>query len=393
MQHTLNLYQKPKRGNKFLGRYRIHQYVHTISAVGGYDTASCTILLRSRSEAFDFLEDHIGNRVAIFADDPTRPIWEGFINRMTFNLGKLAYTISLDEMFNALLVTYTDEYTTPGTPAIAHTAVAPQLTSQNIYGFKQGAIDLGIQRVASGKPNALRDTVINIRGWPQASIRQEGDGVAVSLELLGFYHTLKWQLYTNNSGSVTNSYAFITSFILPIVNNGSTYFSITDFAEITNNTTSVPRGDPGGKTLWDALRGIQESGDTTGEPYVIGVTPTDPNTGGRRLYYRPANFDIAYKVRNSDGMIFRNRYGKPIPPWLVQPDRVVRVTDALVEYGLPGDDPRDTYLNVVEYDSERQVVTGQGFDDTTMEGVLNLRNNRPLMYGKPFSGRIRFTSA
>jgi hypothetical protein len=106
--HTLSLYQKPALGNDFLRRLPVYNYRHTIAAVGGFDTASCDIAIRSREEGQQFLDQYIGNRVAFYVDNPVEPIWEGFINRMTFDAGGVQYTISLDEMTNRVTVTYTD---------------------------------------------------------------------------------------------------------------------------------------------------------------------------------------------------------------------------------------------------------------------------------------------
>lgn len=69
--HTLHLYQKPKLGNGFIRRYPALQYTHKISAMGGFDTASCNIRL-TVPEAEMALADWIGNRVAIFVDNPVR---------------------------------------------------------------------------------------------------------------------------------------------------------------------------------------------------------------------------------------------------------------------------------------------------------------------------------
>jgi hypothetical protein len=70
--HAVHIYQKPKVGNGFLRRLQAFNYQHSINAIGGFDTASCDVALRSVDEAQQFLDQYIGNRVAIYVDNPSR---------------------------------------------------------------------------------------------------------------------------------------------------------------------------------------------------------------------------------------------------------------------------------------------------------------------------------
>lgn len=384
--HTLNIHQKPKLGTAFIRRDTAYNYNHSISAVGGYDTASCDIAVRNRDEGMYFLEQFIGNRVAVYVDNPAEPIWEGFINRLTFDWGGVQQTVSLDDMYNSIRLHWT---TAAG--GLSSGTAAGNVTSQNIYGVKQGTVDVGFYFLAgSARPDAMRDALVNQRAWPQSSIVKGGSSGLVHIEMLGFYHTLKWQLFTSTSTTTRTYFNQITLVLLPLLSNGTTFFDNTDFTDISANATNTAEGDPA-KTIWDALINIQASGDGSGNQYIMGITPTIPTTGTRRLYYRTANNDIEYIAYASDGLRIRNIYGRLVDPWRVQPDRGIRITDLSPAFGLPGDDPRETYINTISYDANAQTATYYGYDDITLEGMFALKNNRPAWLARPFQGRIRIS--
>ena len=60
-------------------------------------------------------------------------------------------------------------------------------------------------------------------------------------------------------------------------------------------------------------------------------------------------------------------------PWRVLPDRGIRLQDVLVGWNGMGDDPREAYLEVIEYDAESQSVAWQTSDNINIEGAFQLR--------------------
>lgn len=377
-QHILHFYQKPALGNSFINRFPVYNYRHTISAIGGFDTASCDIAVRSREEGQQFLDQYIGNRVAFYVDNPVEPIWEGFINRMTFSAGGVQYTISLDEMANRVTVTYTD-------PALS--AVDAQMNSnanntdsQGVYGIKHENIDIGYLRAGLGA-NALRDTVIAQRSWPKSSItRGQGAGL-LHLELLGFWHTLGWEIWhdTSTLNSTIGAYVLI---LLAAEINGTTFFDSGDTTDVAANATTYNRFHIKRGTYLDTYLRLQEIGDATNY-HVMGITPTLFSTGTRRLYYRPQNSAVEYTARQSDGLRIRNLYGQLVPPWTVQPDRGVRVSDMLIGWNGLGDNPAETYIKAVDYDANQQLAIYRGDDDTSSEAAFQLKR-----VGKPHGKRF-----
>ncbi len=394
-QHSLNIYQKPKAGNTCLKRLPIYNYSHTIKAQGWFDSAQGNVRLRTKYQALMFLEQFIGNRVSIIVDNPVEPIWEGLINRMTFNAGDTTYTISLDEMMNRVVVQYVANVA--GTDTSTVTTTADSTASEAIYGIKRGQIEFGYSRnSASTAMNTLRDSLIANRAYPKSSLAEGGNGFTVHLELIGFCHTLEWDNYVSGATSAAVAIStFMTGTLLPGLANGATFFDNTDFKAIATNTVTFPQTQNQGGTYWDLLQQMAEVGDASGNGYIVGIEPScfnrrDANgVPKRRFYYRAIDKTITYTVRMSKGLRVCNVYGKPIAPWRVIPDNGARIADWLPGYDLPGDDPRFFYVYEVDYDGDTQAIRLNSEDDTTLQGVFDLKSAYKR-YGKKFGARIRY---
>lgn len=382
--HTLNLYQKPKLGNSPVNRFPVYNYKHSINAIGGFDTASFAIALRSVSEMQQFLDQYLGNRVAIYVDNPVEPIWEGFINRMNFSAGGVQYSISLDQMVNLVYGLYTP--TAGGTTqTAAAVGTAKSTLSQSLYGIKVEEIDLGVMLGGTGT-TLMRDTVLAQRALPKTSLLPGRSGAGLlAIECLGFYHTLTWEGYRNTAPGSAQLGNLVDTIIGGLV-NGTTFFDNTNLTRTVANTSTVDQFHTRGETAWDVLVKIREMANAA-VYYVIGVSPTDFQTNTRLFYYQQASSDIVYTARQADGLRIRNLYGQLVRPWTVRPDAGVRVSDALIGWNGIGDNPTETYIMRIDYDAEAQSVIYSGDDDLTAEGVFNLKRfnkahvNRPKQFG------------
>ncbi len=370
-QHWMNLYQKPRIGNQAVARIPAFNYKHRLSAMGWFDTASFEVAVTA-GRARQFLDQYIGNRVAIFVDRWPEPIWEGFIHRMSFNSAGTEYSISLEKMANQLVIMYHNPGIAGTNPQV--TTGANNAASILVYGVKRESIDMGSQNggtsVATGI-NAYRDTELARRAWPKSSTRQGGQGSLVKIECKGFKDVLTWDTYRDSATTSVTLDTFIKTHLLPAMQNGSTFFSATDFTEIATNALTINRFKQREVTFWDLLSEVCEIGNASNY-YVAGITPTNPMTSTRRMYYRAANFNTEYYARQSEGLLVRTPYGRVVPPWYVRPDRVVKVSDALVGWDGQGDDPTTTYIQAVEYDGNQQTARWIGDDNTTAEGVMQI---------------------
>lgn len=380
--HTIHIYQKPAIGNDFLSRRLVYNYRHSINAIGGFDTASCDIAVRSRDEGQQFLDQYIGNRVAFYVDNPVEPIWEGVINRMTFDAGGVQFSISLDQMANRLTSHYA---ATLGSTTTTQSTSNNDTNSQAVYGIKEDMLDLGLMNAGTGA-TLMQQTALVQRAWPKTSMTQiNGGGGLLHIECLGFYHTLKWENYRLNATASVQLTAKVNQ-VRSGLANGATFFDNTDTSAIDSNTNSIDTAAIRGETAWDMFMKIREIGDTTNY-WTIGITPTDFQTGSRKLYYRTFNSAIEYTARLSDGMRIRNLYGQLINPWIVRPDRGIRISDMLIGWDGIGDNPTETYILKIDYDANAQTAIFSGDDDLTAEGVFNLKQYNKAA-GKRF-GAVR----
>lgn len=367
--HLLNLYPKPTRGNQIIRRYPVYSYRHKISANGWFDTASCNLAV-TRTEAEMWLDQYLGNRVAFYVDNPAEPIWEGLVNRISFQVGGVTFTASLDKLMNRVQVTHS----TAAGSATTTTAAANNTDSQAVYGIKQGVIDANAQYTGSGSglPAALRGFILGTAAWPRTSTAVSGGGGAIllSLEFIGFFHTLEWEIYSSTTFTAASASTIVGEVIAGLA-NGTTFFNNADSSRIaTNAAFNQVRASRNGQTAWQFLQGIQEAGDASAMPWVMGITPTDFNSGQRLFYYQAANTAIEYTGRLSEGMRVRNRYGGIVSPWRAVPDRSIRLNDFLTGWSGLGDDPREGYLETIEYDADSQQIAWQTSDNIELEGAM-----------------------
>lgn len=366
--HTLNLYQKPTQGDAFIRRLPVYSYRHEINAIGGFDTAQFDVALRSVDESKQFLDQYLGNRVAMYADNPAEPIWEGFINRMTFSAGGVQYSISLDEMANLVTV----KYAVANVLVPSGSAQSANADSQALYGIKQANVDVGPQFAIGTGLSGLRTTALAQRAWPLSSITRGSGSGLLHIECLGFYHTLEWTEFVDTStagGTLRNSIIVQT---LPNDPNGATFYDNADFTEVDANTLIINFNHIRGGTFWQRLQQIADCGNGTNY-FVIGITPLNPATGTRRFYYRAQNTAVEYTAKQSDGLRIRNPFGQIVDPWRVRPDRGIRVSDQLIGWNGIGNDPAETWIRAITYDANQQTVDYQGDDDTTAEGAFQLK--------------------
>lgn len=366
LPHWIHIYQRPKQGATFVKRYQATSYEHKINVMGWFDTASCELGI-SQSEAELIFENYVGNRVAIYVDNPAEPIWEGYISTVTYSAGGLAFRRSMDEMANRVYISYTDGATLVESPSSTVAA------SQSIYGVKEiGTRGRWMSSVTSPAENItlLRDRRVTEIAYPQTSVTQKSSGnLFIKIEMRGFYDTLRWEKVKTTNNDATASTLLITD-ALPNLYNEDTFLDNTDFTEIDvpGVTVQSTAKEQSGETVWDVAQNLGEFGDGV-DIWIVGVTETKAN-GKRRMYYRASNKAVEYTARTRDGLRIRNEFGGLLRPWTIKPDRSIRLTDILVGWNAIGDDPRETYIKAISYKQSANAVTWVGEDDVTMEGVM-----------------------
>ncbi len=389
MRHWLNIYQRPKQGEQPLIRLPAHSYRHKIASVGWFDTASCRVHLERADVQWAF-DNWIGGGVQVFVDNPHEPIWEGYINRLTYNMGALSYTMSLDEMANRVAAVYS-------APDVSTTMVqqSPQIDipeSQDLFGIKEGGLE-GLLIEGSNVTifSALVNTQALIRAFPKkstvASVNPNDINV-MTIECKGWYDTLNWCTYFNTNTTVANPDVQITN-ALASYPNGDLFFSNTAVSQVEANTGfSRSREVRSGISYWQYFQSLQEAGDGS-NAWVMGILPSVYGSNyRRRFYYRPASTEPKYQVRAQHGRIL-NLYGAEVPPYEATPNGGAIISDLLgvARYGF-GENPNEFYIDGVEYDGDSQQVRFSSTDNTGVEGLYQFNRHYKLR-GKRFGAGPR----
>jgi hypothetical protein len=383
--HIVSIYDKPKVGSSQLRRYETFSYRHKISAMGWFDTASFSVRV-PKDDAPLFLEQFIGNRIAIHVDNPCEPIWEGLISRMTFNGSGASYTISIDEMGNSVNINYT---AAGGSTSMTSSASGTNANSIALYGTKHIQIDAGNITLGTGA-TTMRDTYLASHAWPLSSFSAMPNGNSlIDVQCIGFSQTLMWEYY-RQATSAAVAMSTLVSTVKSGLTNGSTFFDITDASEISTNALTLDQAAIKGESAFDMMNKISEIGNGV-TPWIWGITPTRWQTGKRRIYYRAASFNALtqYTSRIGDGLRVRDELGALVNAWNVRPDNIMTVMDYLQGYYTSnGDDPTSFWIANVEYDATRGTVTLYGDDDTGIEGAFNMRRyQKPSNQRKPATPR------
>ena len=383
--HFVHVFQKPKQGNGFIQRLPVSQYKHKISAMGGFDTCQFRLNV-GITQAERIIEQWVGNRIAAYVDNPAEPVWEGYINRIKLQVGTVSFSRSLDKMYNRVNVGQKTGATRN------RNSVSNNTDSQDIYGIKQGQLDVGFHNDTNqGYINDLGARVLVFHAFPQSTTAiLGGRGLILRIDARGFYHTLGWEETPANSTALRNPGVIIGTDIVPNLANTTTFLDNADVSAIDANAafTFESRNQAlTGRTAWDQIRNLTEAGDGLLR-YVAGVSPTLFGTDNRRVFYRPANTAVEYTYRVSEGLKIRNLFGGIVQPGNVRPDKVIRVQDLLVGWNAIGDDPRETYIETVDYDAESQVAAIRGapdIGDATTEAAFQLtRGEHWKTFGERF---------
>lgn len=375
--HYLSLFRRPQEaltaGDQMIGRYRAYNYQHRISSFGWFDTASCDIQVRGAGLQSNVLERLLGTRAAIYVLDPIQPVWEGFVNRVSFVKNGVEWSISLDAMANRVAIVYSNTAVSPAATTLA--AAVNDTTSQGVYGIKGTVIDLPKNYGATGL-TTYQNTILALNSWPQASLNAvSSPDSLVKLEMLGFWYTLGWSFYSN-SGLTTPALDSMVRNLMAGDANGTLFYDNADYTDIASNANTTPIPNYNRQDLITGMRRIVETGDGSAQ-WIAGMGELNFNTGERRVYYRQASTTTRYRARLSDGLRLRDVYGKPVHGWDVRPDCGLQISDLVPGWSGQGDNPAEMYVDSIDYDGNTGQVTLAGADDKRVEGIYQLKR-----YGK-----------
>lgn len=417
--HMLHIFQRPRQGRAQIGQYRAMNWKHRIVARGGYDTASCSLIV-TPAEAEEIYSYFVGAIGRLHIDNPVDPAWEGYISAITYRRGGIVLRRSLDNMANKINVTYS---LASGATENINTAIPGVMQNDEsiaIYGVKEQNFEAGIHYNLSNNRThkiLLRSTLLSMRAWPEVATSNgtETGGAVIELEFRGLaYMIWDWENYLNPPAtssaiamvnaedafqrvSVRNggaSAVYLPSNAASIIAQGGVPAGSrvgTPYRYISlNSTFQISTGSESGMTYMQYIMSIVEAGDGLLQ-WVYGVTAPDPNSGDRYAVYRQASTTVKYQVSAlRDTGRLRDVYGTLVPGWLVTPDASVRIMDILVGYNQTGGDPRLGYIESIDYDGNTGMVQFATGENITMEGILQRgRVIRPFGVADRFGANLR----
>lgn len=171
------------------------------SAFGGPDEA----LLRFDGRRGRLMESVGMLRCGVEICDPYGiPVWWGYIDQITVFLEGARFTVSLEDIYNRVSVTYS--FISPDNKLAdqLETADAQNTASQVEYGIKQ--VVLHEHNLDDSFAESLRDTFLDLHAWPSSLLSEKGDNseIYAQLHCSGWFSTLNWLIYENTQGFYAN---------------------------------------------------------------------------------------------------------------------------------------------------------------------------------------------
>lgn len=322
------------------------QYQHSISAFGGFDTASFGVA-QTIEQLQDWFENGLGRHITTY-DDSLAVMWQGFVNEVTIRQAGLELTRGpLVEITNALAVVYSgiDTSTSPPTPGVRKkTATAIQSASQARWGVWPKV--LSIAGATDDNAVQIRDSHLAEYSEPETNSAfsfAAGD-VSLSVNCLGYMHTLRYP-YNNTSVTGTQDASAKIKAILSAAPNN---WISSDQSGIATNTLAVKAWENDDELAMSLIRGVTAMGDADENRWLFGIYED------RRAIYEAAPDVWEYRMQLNDGRrTIVNRTGGEVPPWSVRPGKWIFFADF-----LPGrisdatrlrDDPRMLFIEGVTY--------------------------------------------
>lgn len=307
-------------------------YNHTISAVGGFDTAGFT-LKGSRDYLNDWFDDGLMRRVAVFNDEGIQ-IWEGFVLRMRYVVGTLVKTKTIDNLYNRVVMRFSplDTSVSPPVAGAPVTWTFDDIASQNDFGVKALVISGG-ERADTTAYDWARTVLKNRKDIQVGETVNTAsqDSLQIEVELRGYYHTLKWLPYISTKTGYIQSHQVIEEIIRYFNDTNSGWFPM-DFGWLDYNFRTERRGYDSLQSCWEVIQGIINEGGNGGERWVGGFYQN------RMFIYKSAeeetglyaeHFDLYRALDDPTQMIFDSALATEVKPWDMVPDRVLLTIDDL----------------------------------------------------------------
>ena len=327
----------------------IDSYSHTITAVGGYDTAEFSIK-DSLTKVEDWLDAGLGLHVEV-RNPALESVWEGFVNEVSLVVGGLSATRGpLMDVANRVSLIYSLLDTTTNPPTIGlrtSTTIADNTDSQDDYGI--------IEQVLSGsgmvtaEANQVRDSYLAEHGLPETSQRfvvGTAAEPAVAVKCLGYYHWLKAWVYNQIAFSGTIQLDNKLIAILDADPNGM--FSGTNNASIAANALLVPRYENSDRKAWSIIKDLIAHGDVNDARFLFGIYD-----GFRAVYSQaPSTLEYYILLHDEKQRVMDSLSNSEIKPWDVMAGKWLLFSDFFVGKSIAANlrqDPRAMFIESLQF--------------------------------------------
>lgn len=325
----------------------LQDWRHSLDIFGGFDTAEFK-LVDHLEQMENWMNFGLGRPIVV-TDESLGIIWEGFVNRITWNQGGLKVTVGpVNELANKVVGVYS--YIEPGQspPEIGgrkRTSTQEDSESQDRWGTWSTVVSM------AGLTTANAEQVISLylahHKNPQVTSDFSFTDTDPSLDIqcLGWFHSLT---HPYNQTAITGQVALGQRISDIFLSQENAWIS-TDHSQIAENSTLVKSYQNDDELALSQLRGYVAMGDGEDNRYSLGVYEN------RTPVYARVESEIEYYVDIIDPhrRIIDSR-GAVVPPWRVRPGRWMLFKDLLPGLGTVnpelGKDPRALLIEEVRFD-------------------------------------------
>lgn len=350
LSEKLAISATPNRITEFTGIAR--GWRRATRAVGGYWLGSFFLSGQevNREEMIYWFNNYLGNHLEEQSFGLTS--WEGLLYEMTLTLDGIQYRRTMDREWwhNYVKVLYRDIGVQSGT------AWGQDADSIGEYGRMEYLDTIG--EATSAEATGLRDMRLEDFAFPRSRMvgslefgSQPKQGIdTLQITAAGYVITLNWR-YRTTSIAATAANTAISTLV------GTSEFVTA--GTIASNALSVDVDCTTPQRLWDAIEGIIDDGDASGNRWVGGVYED------REFDYNAAATEVEYWLR--DGLLV-NKGGSRVVPTLLKPDFIIRNSAAPSGLtplgGNVWDDPRNAWITEVEFVApDGLILKPAGFED------------------------------
>jgi hypothetical protein len=348
---------------------QVGSYRHNIQLDGGFWSASFQV-----GGGLDTLEEWIAEglgRHVVAHSQGMGVAWEGFVNEISANLGRLDYTAGpLMDVSNIVDLVYSTVDTSGGgRPRVgvrANTGTVEHEKSQERWGVRTKILSSGGVNVDIAPQ--IRDMFLQENHEPPKTQRFMSDGAGeavIVVHCLGYYH---WLDYVYDQKVVTGD-IYASAKLLDVLtgtdaatgnpyNVNSSWFDINTVNVDATNTSPIKAWEEKHKLAKVIIDGISVIGDSSLNRWAFGIYED------HKAYYQPVSAEVQYLQYITQALsTIYSVDNAEVFPWEMRPGNWMLFPDFMATRRHPGnlkEDPRAMFIETVDYTAPYTVAASSG---------------------------------